>query len=63
MGVISNHMGYMMDASLQQRQCQGILEQRGKQSEQSEMELLDKFSLLSCTRGSAARQEEEGEGR
>lgn len=37
MGIMSNHMGYVMDANLQQRQCQGILEQRGKQSEQIEM--------------------------
>lgn len=33
MGVRSNHIGYVMDANLQQGQCQGILEQ----SEQSEM--------------------------
>lgn len=30
MGVMSNHMGCVMDANLQQGQHQGILEQRGK---------------------------------
>lgn len=37
MAVVSNHMGYVVDAYLQQGQCHGILEQGGKQSEQSEM--------------------------
>lgn len=37
MGVMSNHMGYVMDDNLQQEQCQGILELGGKQREQSEM--------------------------